>query len=164
MNKAMEAQATIPTRADVVRAGRKPGPRNVVDIPKKNRITPLVRAACELLIDGQASSITDAAKQLNCSREHLNKMLRRPHVEDYFEREKKRRVLGPVTSARAAHVFASLLDAQSEKVQLEVADRILTAAGTLPNARGAQTTNVNVGVSVGYVIDLTEPTKAIDAA
>lgn len=107
-----------------------------------------------MLIEGHANNITEAAKLIGCTREHLSKMLSKPHVEDYFAREKKRKLFGAVTTARAAHVFTTLLDCENAKVRQDVADRLLTADGTMPNAKGAQTTNVNVGVSVGYVIKL----------
>lgn len=143
---------------------RKPGPRSAVDVPKKGRITPLVREACNVLIDGQAKTITEAAQLVGCSREHLSIMLRKPHVEDYLARERKRRVLGPVTTTRAAHVFASLLDSESDKIKLEASDRILTADGVLPNAKGGGTrVGVNVAVTAGYVIKLRGKVEDDDA-
>ena len=124
-------------------------------------MTPLVVELLDLLASGQARTQKEAAKLVGCSPEYVSRQLAKDHVKDYLRRKEEDKTRGTITGLRAANVFAGLLDAESDKVRLEVADRILTARGTLPSAKGSQTTNVNVGVSVGYVIDLTEP-KVID--
>ena len=81
-------------------------------------------------------------------------MFQKPHVIDYLARERKRYLLGDGTLNKAARRLASLLDSESDKIKMDVADRLLTAGGTLPAERGrGHGVSVNVGVQVGYVVN-----------
>lgn len=144
----------VPLNALQVPAKRQLGPRKAATIPKVGRITPLVRAACALLIDGQAKTITEAAQMLNCRREHLSRMLGRAHVEDYYAREEKRKVVGMAAGARAADVFVKLLDCDNAKVKQDVSERILMERGTLSRNNGRGVTINNNVQAAGYIVNL----------
>jgi len=131
---------------------RQLGPRKASDVPKQPRITPLIRAAVALMLDEDVS-ITEAANRLQCSRFHLGRMLNRDHVNDYWAREERRRVAGKRAGAEASRVFRGLLRAESEKVQLEVCQKILTERGSLSRDQG-RNTSVNVSIAAGYIIKL----------
>jgi hypothetical protein len=118
---------------------------------KPPRISRLVRDACDLILCGEVKTIQGAAERLNCSREHLSRSLAKDHVQIYLQREAKRKVSAAV--ARAAVVKTDLLEAMSEHVRSQVASEIL-AIGGIQAPKEPTTTNVNVGVSVGYVIGL----------
>jgi hypothetical protein len=143
---------------------RKPGPKPAGTVPKV-RISTLVREACELLASDQCRTITDAAKTLKCSREHLSKQLSKPHVQDYLAQAAKREISSHIY--RAARVKTALLNAESEKVRSEVASEIMGIGGIAAPKAGHQT-NVNVAVSAGYIVDwrgaeLMQPTIEVTA-
>jgi hypothetical protein len=81
-------------------------------------------------------------------------------VEAYFARERERKVRGPAATSRAASVYIGLLDSPSEKVKLDVSERILMEAGTLSRntGRGA---NISVNVHAGHIITSDEDRKAL---
>lgn len=140
----------------------------LTDGKPKHRISPKVLKAVQLLGENPNMLQKDAAKLAGVSPVWLCQQLKKSHVNDYLARERKQDILGPVTAARAARAFKGLLSAESEKVRADVADRLLTATGDLPNAKGGQTRiGVNVAVTAGYVIKLRdhEPGEAptIDA-
>jgi len=157
MTDAATALTQAPTKP---RVGRKPGPRRASDVPRIPRLTALVKQACEVLIEGHAKTVSDAAKLIGCSREHLYHMFKKPHVEAYFARERERKVRGPVATSRAASVYIGLLDSPSEKVKMDVSERILMEAGTLSRntGRGA---NISVNVHAGHIITSDEDRKAL---
>lgn len=79
-------------------------------------------------------------------------MLGRPHVQVFIEREARRTIA--VGTLRASHRVLELVDAASEHVSLDASKHVLGIAGIRPPDTGSHV-SVNVGVSVGYVIDLT---------
>jgi hypothetical protein len=141
----------------ILRNTRKPA-----DIPEQEKLpTPLVRAACGLYVQDECT-VTEIAERLKCRRDYLYRAFQKPHVISYLARERRRYLLGDATLNRASRRLVSLLDSESDKIKLEVADRLLTAGGALPAERGKGSgTSVNVAVQVGYVIDLTEPAKPL---
>jgi hypothetical protein len=67
---------------------------------------------------------------------------------------------------RASARLLSLIDASSEHVSLDATKHVLAIGNIRPPESGSQV-NVNVGVSVGYVIDLRsdadqQPTRTIE--
>lgn len=77
-------------------------------------------------------------------------MLNRPHIQAFLERESRRTIA--VASLRASHRVAELIDASSEHVSLDASKHVLAIRGIRPPDNHA--TNVNVDVSVGYVVKL----------
>lgn len=119
---------------------------------KRERIPARVRHACDLLASGECKTIKAAAERAKLSREHLSRMLGRPHVQVFIEREARRTIA--IGTLRASHRVLELVDATSEHVSFEAAKHTLAIGNIRPPEPGSQV-NVSVGVSVGYVIDLT---------
>jgi hypothetical protein len=121
---------------------------------RRERIPARVRDACALLASGECKTVKAAAERVRLSRTHLSRMLGRPHVQMFIEREARRNIA--VGTLRASHRVLELVDASSEHVSLDAAKHVLGIANIRPPENGGQV-NVNVGVSVGYVLDLREP-------
>lgn len=119
---------------------------------KEPRIPARVRDACALLASGECKTVKAAAERVKLSRTHLSRMLGRTHVQVFIERESRRTIaLGQL---RASSRVIELLDAQSEHVSLDASKHVLAIGNIRPPESGSHV-SVNVGVSVGYVIDLT---------
>jgi hypothetical protein len=78
-------------------------------------------------------------------------MLGRPHVQVFIEREARRTIA--VGTLRASHRVLELVDASSEHVSLDASKHVLGIANIRP-PDSSHGVNVNVGVSVGYVVKL----------
>jgi hypothetical protein len=115
------------------------------------RLTALVKRACDLLARGLAKDITDAALQLNCSREHLSRQLGKSHVQGYLTRTASRKIALAVL--RAAHVKVDLLESTSQRVRNDAASDVLAMGGIAPPYQRAGIT-INNTVAAGYVIKL----------
>lgn len=154
----VDASALIPTPIGAVPA------LDGVRGPYKRRISPKIGQAVALLAENPNMTQVNAAKLVGVTPQWLCKQLKRDNVKEYLARERKEKVLGAITVARAAHVYTTLLGAESEKIRAEVADRLLSADGVLPNAKGNQTrVGVNVAVTAGYVIKLRGKVEDDDA-
>jgi hypothetical protein len=130
-----------------------PVPPRSIRAPKRERIPKPVIRACELLGSGECKTIVAAAARVGITREWLGKMLGRSHVQAYLARESQRTVSTAVW--RASNRLVELLDAKSEPVCAQVAQRILTDQGILKSDQGhGVAVNVNVA---GYVINLADP-------
>jgi hypothetical protein len=81
-------------------------------------------------------------------------MLGKPHVQVFIEREARRTIAAG--QMRASHRLLELIDDKSGAVSFDATKHVLGIAGIRPpdTSHGV---HVNVGVSVGYVIDNTEP-------
>lgn len=145
-----------PTSTALVPRKRAQAAAKVDKSDKKLRISPKIRQCIGMLVSGEARTQKEAATIAGIDHVNLCKQLKRDHINDYYQREIKRKLLGSGTINLAALRMISLIDdPASAKVMYDASDRLLTAAGVLPSAKGHQSTTVNVGVSVGYVIDLT---------
>ena len=131
-----------------------PTPRPTAPPKKARRIPRKVIEATEVLLDGRAKNLTQAAKLVGCSREYLSRVLsQRPDCVQYM-REKAARVLGVAVPVAAARM-ANLIHAESEHVSYRASEHVLGVAGLKP---AADNVSVNIGVEIraGYVIDLSE--------
>lgn len=117
---------------------------------KTPRIPKHIIRACELLASGECKTITAAAERVGITREWLGKMLGRSHIRAFMTRRARENIEAGVWRASARLV--ELIDADSEHVAAKVSERILTSEGILKS--DASQVSVAVGVSVGYVIDL----------
>ncbi|MCK1585473.1 hypothetical protein IVB03_39455 [Bradyrhizobium sp. 168] len=122
-----------------------PPPDKKKPIPKK------VRHALNLMFRGECRDIKAAAEQAKLSREHLSRSLRMPHVQAFIASESRKTIAQH--AIRAAARMGELVDASSEHVSLDASKHVLAIEGIRPPDQSQ--VNVNVGVSVGYVIDLT---------
>jgi hypothetical protein len=125
-------------------------------LAKKQRISPRVVHAVELLVSGECKTIKAAAEKANLTREGLSKALSKVHVAAYLEQQT--RVMLARLQAPAVGTLAKLLaEAASEHVQNDVAKHVLAIAGHKPKA-DAQV-SVNIDIKAGYVIDLTDESQ-----
>ena len=116
----------------------------------KERISPKVREALNLLATGECTTQRAACARVGLHEVTLSRALSKPAARAFIARESARNI--EHAQLRASRRFVDLIDADSEHVAAKVSDRILTSAGILKAEAGSQVA-VNVGVSVGYVID-----------
>ena len=139
-------------------------PASVTAPPKavqRERIPARVRHACDLLASGECATIKAAAERVNLSREHLSRMISKPHVQMFIEREARRTIAMSV--GRASIRMRELMDDKSGAVSFDASRFALGVVGIRPPETGSHV-SVGVNVSVGYVIDLTgqQPARAIE--
>ena len=118
---------------------------------KPLRIPKRVKSAIEAILSGKAKDATTAAGQVGLSREHLSRMINRPHVQVFIAQERRRTIAH--ASLRAAARIGELVDTASEHVSLDASKHVLAIEGISPQEKGIQ---VNVNVRAGFVIDLSE--------
>jgi hypothetical protein len=126
--------------------------RNAPKAAQRDRIPIRVKRACELLVSGEVKTIKSAAEHVNLSREHLGKMLAKPHVQAFFDRATRQTIAR--AKMRAGARLVQLIDAESEHVSKDAAIHVLRIEGIAPPESGG--TQVNVNVSPGYIIDLSD--------
>jgi hypothetical protein len=97
----------------------------------------------------------EAAKLSGISEFHLSRELKKPQIQAFIAR--KRSEIIAIGSLKAATRAVDLIDAESEHVAAKVSLAILAHTGDV-KGDSAQLA-VNVGVSVGYVIDLSGQTQ-----
>jgi hypothetical protein len=117
---------------------------------KKRRVPAKVKHAVDLLFSGECKTQKAAAERVGLTREYLNRALAQDHVNDYFTHKAKLEMRAALPIAIA--VKAGLLGAVSEKVQSEVASEIMALGGIIA-PKATEHANVNVAVSVGYIVD-----------
>lgn len=117
------------------------------------RVTKRVRHAIDFMISGQCKTQKDAAEKAGLSRERFCRALKEGHVQAYLG-EQTRVLLGQSQAPAAATLMTLLEQAKSEHVRKDVATTLLSINGIGASERGPV---VNVGVNVGWVIDLREP-------
>jgi hypothetical protein len=119
---------------------------------KKERPLPkLITRAIEGLCTGEYRNITSAAEGLGYTRSHLSKALRMPRAQALVE-ARTREILSASRMPAAATLLRLMEFAQSERVKTDIAIHLLAVNNHKPPASG--TPVVNIGLSVGYVIDL----------
>lgn len=124
---------------------------------KEPRISKRMRKVLTLLAT-RGMTQRDAAKQGGMSETYLSAALRKPEIQAFIASETRRNM--QITTIRASARWRELIDADSEHVAAKVAERHLTSEGILKG--DSSQVSVNVGVSVGYVIDLTGNGRVID--
>lgn len=112
-----------------------------------------VREAIASMVSGDCRNITAAAEKVGIARETLSRALNRPHVTEYMHQKVRRHLA--TASARAGATKVDLLDSQNEMVRDRASSFVLGLAGIAPAAQPG--INVNLNVSAGYIVDLTEP-------
>lgn len=118
---------------------------------KPLRIPRRVKTAILAILSGAAKNATIAAEQVGLSREHLSRMINRPHVQVFIADERRRTIAQ--ASLRAAGRLSELIDAESEHVSLQASQHVLAIEGISPPERG-NGVQVNVNVTPGYVVRL----------
>jgi hypothetical protein len=117
---------------------------------KRVRISKRMQQVVELLLSGECRTQKAAAQRVDLHPDHVCRELKKPQIQAFIAR----RTRETLTNARlpAAGVLLSLLDADSEHVQRDVAIRVLEETGDL-RVNTAQPIG-NTDVSIGYVINL----------
>jgi hypothetical protein len=117
---------------------------------KKDRIPKAVIRGCELIASGECKTITAAAERVGITREWLSKQMQRSHVQAFIAQRARQTIASGMLRASAR--VLELVDASSEHVSLDASKYALAVQGIRPPSDTQVA--VNVGVSVGYVIDL----------
>lgn len=113
-------------------------------------LSPRIRRAVALLVSGECRTQKAAAAQAGISEAHLCVVLNSPRGRTFLA-ERTRQTIQHA-QAPAAATLIKLLDASSEHVAAQVAEKLLAINGiAAPEQRGV---SVGVTVQVGYVLDL----------
>jgi hypothetical protein len=121
---------------------------------RKRAVSPAIIHAIELLASGKARTQSEAAAMASVSPEWLSKMLGRPEIGVLLEQTCRKYLRNGTVRATARLI--ELLDSNSSRTALEASKHVLGIQGIAPPTSGPV---VNLGISVGYVIDLRPPTS-----
>lgn len=117
---------------------------------KKDRISKRLRQALDLIASGECKTKKAAAERVGMAPESLSRAFAKDHVQAFIA-QKARQTIAAGTLRASARVL-ELVDASSEHVSLDASKYALAVQGIRPPSDTQVA--VNVGVSVGYVIDL----------
>jgi hypothetical protein len=129
---------------------RQPDAATVPQPAKRERIPPKIAEAVRLLLDGTCKTQKAAAERVGMNATYLCEALTKPKIQAFIARETRKTITQG--TMRASARLLELVDASSEHVSLDASKHVLAIEGIRPPEQGAA--NVNVNVSVGYVIDL----------
>jgi hypothetical protein len=129
---------------------RQPDAATVPELGKRERIPPKIQKAVRFLLTGECKTQKAAAERAGLSPTYLCEQLAKAKIQAFIARESRKTIAHG--QMRASARLLELLDAQSEHVSLDASKHVLAIEGIRPPDQGA--ISVNVGVSVGYVIDL----------
>jgi hypothetical protein len=118
-------------------------------LQKKERISKRMREVLTLLAT-KGMTQRDAANKVGMSETYLSGALRKPEIQAFIARKVRETIA--LGTLRASARVLELVDAASEHVSLDASKHVLAIEGIRPPSDAHHT--VNVGVSVGYVIDL----------
>jgi hypothetical protein len=127
---------------------------------RERRVSKRIAEAVRLLLTGECKTHKAAAERVGMNYTHLCEALRKPHVRVFIERRTRETISDG--TLRASARLAELLDASSEHVSLDASKHMLALNGYQPPA--GPTTQVNINIRAGYVIDLSDdpPAKVVD--
>lgn len=128
-------------------------PANVPVPAKVTRERPIskrIRKVIGLLISGECKTQKAACERTGMNADHVSRELAKPRIQAFIASESRRTIARG--TMRASARLIELLDASSEHVSLDASKHVLAIEGIKPPEQGQ--VSVNVGVSVGYVIDL----------
>lgn len=94
----------------------------------KKRITAKLARAVEALLNGECKTQKDAAALAGMQPTHFSRALKKPHVQEFIDSEIRQHFNGLAKLAASARM-SKLIDAGSEQVQFNAADRVLKIAG-----------------------------------
>jgi hypothetical protein len=128
---------------------RQPDDATAPKLDKEPRISKRMR---KVLTDLATKGITqrEAASRAGMNESHLSRELRKPQIQAFIARKTRETI--QLGTLRASNRILELVDASSEHVSLDASKHVLAIEGIRPPDQGQ--VSVNVGVSVGYVIDL----------
>lgn len=117
---------------------------------RERRVSKRIAEAVRLILTGECKTQKAAAERVGMNETYLCEALKKPHVRVFIERRTRETIANG--TLRASARLVELLDAGSEHVSLDASKHLLAIEGIKPAA--APTTNVNLNVTCGYVIDL----------
>lgn len=117
---------------------------------RKERLPSKRMQQCLILLATKGVNQTEAAKLSGMSVFHLSRELKKPAIQAFIARKSRENV--QLHTLRASVRIGELVDAQSEHVSLDASKHVLAIEGIRPP--NDSQVSVNVGLSVGYVIDL----------
>jgi hypothetical protein len=123
---------------------------------KEPRISKRLREAIRLLTTPECKTQRAAAQKLGMSETYLCEALKKPEIRMFIERSARQTV--GLAVLRASHRTVELIDSDSPHVSLDASKHVLAIAGIKPSADA--NVSVNVGVNVGWIIDLTNGRSA----
>lgn len=123
---------------------------------KERRISKRMQKVLSLIAT-KGMTQREAARQCGMSETYLSTALRKPEIGAFIARKSRENI--QIGVLRASKRVVELVDAQSEHVSLDASKHVLAIEGIKPPNEGQ--VNVNVGVSVGYVIDLSGGAKPV---
>jgi hypothetical protein len=129
---------------------RQPDASTVPELAKRERIPPKIQKAIRFLLTGECKTQKAAAERADMSPTYLSEQLAKPKIQAFIARETRKSI--SAGTIRASARLIELVDASSEHVSLDASKHVLAIEGIRPPDQGQ--VSVNVGVSVGYVIDL----------
>ena len=137
-----------------------PDERGLVDrrTGQPRRVTPKVRRAVRLLLDGSCRTLKAAAERVGVSPEYISRALRQPHVLNFVDEQARAQLA--TGKMLATSRLLELIHAQSEHVSFDASAHALAIAGIRPVGDPSIALNVSLGAP-GYCIDLvSDPREA----
>lgn len=128
-----------------------PATQNAAKVAIERPLSRKVRRALDLLATRKAATQKAAAEAVGLHPESLSRALSKSSARVFLEQRARQTIA--VASARASERIVELVDASSEHVSLDAAKHVLAIGNIRPPENGSHV-SVNVGVSVGYVLDL----------
>lgn len=122
---------------------------------KDPRISKRLRKALHLLETGECSTQRAAAERAGMSEFQLSRRLREPQIQAFIARKRSENI--SVASIRASAKALKLIDSDSDHVAAKMTLALMSHTGDIKG--DSSQVSVNVGVSVGYVIDLSGQTQ-----
>lgn len=117
---------------------------------KERPISKRLRRVVDLLVSGECKTQKAACVRIGMHPDHVCRELKKPQVQAFIARRTRETI--SAGTMRASARLLELVDASSEHVSLDASKHVLAIEGIRPP--NDSQVSVNVGVSVGYVIDL----------
>jgi hypothetical protein len=127
---------------------------------RERRVSKRIAEAIRLLLTGECKTQKAAAERVGMNETYLSEALRKPHVRVFMERRVRETIANGTLRASARMI--ELIDAGSEHVSADMSKYVLALNGHQPPSGPA--TLVNINISAGYVIDLSDdpPKQVVD--
>jgi hypothetical protein len=119
-----------------------------------------IRKVVELLLTGECRTQKAACERVGLHPDHVCRELKKPRLQAFIAHETRRAIAN--AQMPAAATLVKLLGADSERVQSEVAAKLLAIAGIKPD--DTSRVAVSLDIRAGYVIDITGDSPASVAA
>lgn len=125
---------------------------------KERPISKRMRKVIALLLTGECKTQKAACERVGMNADHISREFAKPRIQSFISSESRKTIARG--QMRASARLLELVDASSEHVSLDASKHVLAIEGIRPP--NDSQVHVNVGVSVGYVIDLSGSARVID--